>query len=108
MDFRVRINLFLASHLYNENSEHFTDAGEIRCDTFTTLKIKLVKRKLCEIRGIVDGKLTLRPFVSSSEQIWRNVELHHLLTNRSSTVNVCRQNELLSEIRLLYYQYFTS
>ncbi len=56
MDFKVRINLFLASHLYNENSEHFTDAGEIRCDTFITLKIKLVKRKLCEIRGIVDGK----------------------------------------------------
>ncbi len=32
-------------------------------------------------------------FVSSSEQICRNVALHHLLTNRSSAVNGCRQNE---------------
>ncbi len=33
------------------------------------------------------------PFVSSSEQIRRNVALHHLLTNRSSAVNGCHQNE---------------
>ncbi len=32
-------------------------------------------------------------FVSSSEQIWRNLALHHLLTNGSSAVNGCRQNE---------------
>ncbi len=32
-------------------------------------------------------------FVSSSEQIWWNLSLHHLLTNRSSAVNGCRQNE---------------
>ncbi len=32
-------------------------------------------------------------FVSSWEQIWRNVALHHLLTNGSSAVNGCRQNE---------------
>ncbi len=32
-------------------------------------------------------------FVSLSEQIWRNVALHHLLTNGSSAVNGCRQNE---------------
>ncbi len=32
-------------------------------------------------------------FVSSLEQIWRNVALHHLLTNGSSAVNGCRQNE---------------
>ncbi len=32
-------------------------------------------------------------FVSSSEQIWRNFALHHLLTNGSSAVNGCRQNE---------------
>ncbi len=32
-------------------------------------------------------------FVSSSEQIWRNVALHHLLTSESSAVNGCRQNE---------------
>ncbi len=32
-------------------------------------------------------------FVSSSEQIWRNLALHHLLSNGSSAVNGCRQNE---------------
>ncbi len=32
-------------------------------------------------------------FVSSSEQIWKNIALHHLLTNGSSAVNGCRQNE---------------
>ncbi len=32
--------------------------------------------------------------VSSSEQIWKNVALHHLLTNGSSAVNGCRQNEI--------------
>ncbi len=29
-------------------------------------------------------------FVSSSEEIWRNIAVHHLLTNE---VNGCRQNE---------------
>ncbi len=32
-------------------------------------------------------------FVFLSEQIWRNVALRHLLTNGSSAVNGCRQNE---------------
>ncbi len=32
--------------------------------------------------------------VSSSEQIWRNIALHHLLAIGSSAVNGCRQNEL--------------
>ncbi len=32
-------------------------------------------------------------FESSEEQIWRYVALHHLLTNGSSAVNGCRQNE---------------
>ncbi len=32
-------------------------------------------------------------FISSSEQIWRNLALHHLPTNGSSAVNGCRQNE---------------
>ncbi len=32
-------------------------------------------------------------FVSSSEQIWRNLALHHLLTNEWSAVNGCRQND---------------
>ncbi len=32
-------------------------------------------------------------FVASLEKIWRNVALQHLLTNESSVVNGCRQNE---------------
>ncbi len=32
-------------------------------------------------------------FGSSWEQIWRNVALHHLLINRTSAVNGCRQKE---------------
>ncbi len=32
-------------------------------------------------------------FVSLIKQIWSNILLHHLLTNRSSAVNGCRQNE---------------
>ncbi len=31
-------------------------------------------------------------FVSSSKQIWRNLALHHLLTNGFSAVNGCLQN----------------
>ncbi len=37
-------------------------------------------------------------FVSSSEQIWRNLALYHLLTNGSSAVNGCRQNECFLQI----------
>ncbi len=32
-------------------------------------------------------------FLSQKEQIWRTLALHHLLTNGSSAVNGCRQNE---------------
>ncbi len=32
-------------------------------------------------------------FVSWSEHFWRNVGLNHLLTNGSTEVNGCRQNE---------------
>ncbi len=32
-------------------------------------------------------------FASSWEEIYRNLALHHLLTNESSVVNGCRQNE---------------
>ncbi len=39
-------------------------------------------------------------------QIWRNAELHHLLTNGSSAVNGCRQNESpkkSSHLNQVYY-----
>ncbi len=32
-------------------------------------------------------------FDSSWEQIWRNVAFYHMLINRLSAVNGCRQNE---------------
>ncbi len=32
-------------------------------------------------------------FVSSSEQIWRNLASHHLLINGSSAVNGCHQSQ---------------
>ncbi len=37
--------------------------------------------------------MDVKEFATSSEQIWRNVALRHLLTNGSSAVNGCRQNE---------------
>ncbi len=39
------------------------------------------------------GLTDVDEFVSSSEQIWRNLAVHHLLTNGSSAVNGGRQNE---------------
>ncbi len=37
--------------------------------------------------------LDIDEFVTSWEEFWRNVESHHLLTNGSSAVNECHQNE---------------
>ncbi len=37
-------------------------------------------------------------FISSSEQIWKNLALYHLLTNGSSAVNGCRQNESAKQL----------
>ncbi len=38
-------------------------------------------------------------FLSSSEQIWRNWALHHLLTNTLQWMNRCRQNESKQPIK---------
>jgi len=48
------------------------------------------------IKGIVNPKMNLSnsgKFVSSSEQIWINVVLYHLLTSGSSLANGCHQYE---------------
>ncbi len=45
--------------------------------------------KFTDLQAIQD----VDEFVSSFEQIWRNVALHRLFTNGSSAVNGCRQNE---------------
>ncbi len=72
---------------------------------FLEVSISQLKR----LKGIVHPKMLIcwmfthpqaiqevYTFVFSSEQIWRNVALHHLLTN--AAVNGCRQNErILSE-----------
>ncbi len=49
------------------------------------------KWKLAEI--VLKAIQDVDEFVSSSEQIWRNLALHHLLTSVCSAVNGCRQNE---------------
>ncbi len=57
------------------------------------------------LKGLVNPKMNIcwiyshsiqnvDEFVSSWEQILRNVALHHLLTDGSSAVNGCRQNEI--------------
>ncbi len=51
------------------------------------------KWKFAENILILSSIQYIDEFVSSSEQIWSNVESHHLLTNESSAVNGCRQNE---------------
>ncbi len=45
--------------------------------------------KFTHFQGIQD----VDEFASLAEQIWRNSALHHLLTNGSSAVDGCRQNE---------------
>ncbi len=40
--------------------------------------------------------LKMYPYSIQEKQIWGNVELYHLLTNGSSAVNGCRQNESLN------------
>ncbi len=44
-------------------------------------------------------------FVSSSEQIWRNLQLYNLLTSVSSAVNGCRQNENLRSCSYFWVNY---
>ncbi len=54
----------------------------------------------CPVKGMISIKnkknsenvQVVDEFVSSSEEIWRNVALHHF-SNVSSAVNGCRQNE---------------
>ncbi len=38
-------------------------------------------------------KCTVDEFVSSAEQVYSNLALHHLVTNGSSVMNGCHQNE---------------
>ncbi len=62
-------------------------------------KSKFIQRDHGRSWKFAENVLTLRQskmymiFFSSSEQIWKNLALHHLLTNGSSAVNGCRQNE---------------
>ncbi len=82
--------------IYEKSSSTFSSYGKL---TFCLLILSSIKE-------IVYPKIKLfwkcthsqafqdvDEFASSSEQIWRNVALHHLLSNRSSAVNGCRQNE---------------
>ncbi len=51
------------------------------------------KMKICWNFTYPQAVQDVDEFVSSTEQIWRSVASHHLLTNGSSAVNGCRQNE---------------
>ncbi len=64
-------------------------------------------------KGIVHSKIWWKytqviqdvdEFAASSEQIWRSVASHHVLTTGSSAVNGCRQNDWVQCI-CLYYTY---
>ncbi len=59
----------------------------------THLKEIIQKLKMCWEYTYPQSIQEVVEFVSSSNQIYRNVALYHLLTNGSSSVNGCRQNE---------------
>ncbi len=56
--------------------------------TVLLLKASLPKNLFTYSQSIQD----VNEFVSSSEQIWINLALRHLLSNGSSAVNGCHQN----------------
>ncbi len=71
-----------------------------------TVRSRLKNEQIRPIKGIVHPKTktcrkcshpqaiqNVDEFVASSEQIWINLALHHLLTWGSSAVNGCRQNQ---------------
>ncbi len=47
-------------------------------------------------------------FVSSSEQIWRNVALHHLLTSGASAVNGCRSTKAFLSLNCCFWLKYES
>ncbi len=51
------------------------------------------KMKICREFTHPQAIQNVDELVSSSEQIWRNLAFYHFLTNGSSAVNGCRQNE---------------
>ncbi len=57
-------------------------------------QIEQIFTKMKNSRNLIHPQATqnVDEFVSSSEQIWRNVPLHHLCINGSSAVNGCRKN----------------
>ncbi len=64
-------------------------------DKFQSAKLKGIihpKMKICWKCTQPQAIQNVDDFVFSSEQIWRNLTLHHFITNGSS-VNGCRQNE---------------
>ncbi len=53
----------------------------------------IVHPKKSDLHTLPRAIQDVEEFVSSWDQIWRNIALHYLLTNGSSAVNGCRQNE---------------
>ncbi len=59
------------------------------CEYFKGIVYTNLLQKCTHRQAILDDQ----DFVSSTEQIWRNLAFHHFLTTGSSAVNGCRQNE---------------
>ncbi len=76
----------IAETLITQNKMHFCMND---CTELAPLKEFIQKCKCTLLQAIQD----VEEFVSSSEQIWRNTAFLHLLTDGSSAVNGCRQNE---------------
>ncbi len=77
--------------IYRQSFKERVDPGKLKLKSQIKEIVhpkKCICLKFCRPRAIQD----VDKFVSSSEQIWRNVALCHLLTYGSSTVNGCRQN----------------
>ncbi len=55
-------------------------------------EISCKKKWTFTIQFFLDVPVDVDEFVSSSEQVWRNVAVHTLHTNGSSVVKGCRQN----------------
>ncbi len=83
--------LLLQQTLVRAAADLIFDRNEVQCVQWIVLLFKRIvhpKMKICP-RAVQDAD----QFVCSSEQIWKNSALYHLLTNGSSAVNGCCQYE---------------
>ncbi len=104
---------FAQKRLWNKmNSLKLTKLNCMGCIVFEGIFMQLlctwVFKRIVHLKMYIWLKYTdpqavqdVDEFVSSSKPIWRKSALHHLLTNGSSSVNGCRQDESSLPIILL-------